>query len=65
MKRYPFSKKAIQAILAASLVLTPAAGFGAAQTQAAEAENTVTAAAYNANDLVVKLNKIYAELEKV
>lgn len=64
MKKYPFSKKAVQAFLAAALALTPAAGFSAVQAQAAETENTVTAAAYNVNDLTAKLNPIYAELKK-
>jgi hypothetical protein len=64
LKKYPFSKKAVQAFLAAALALTPAAGFSAVQAQAAETENTVTAAAYNVNDLAAKLNPIYAELKK-
>lgn len=65
MKKYPFSKKAVQSILAVSLALTPAATFGGVEAQAAETEGVVTAAAYyDTNELLTKLNQIYAELNK-
>ena len=35
-KNYPFSKKAVKAMLVAALALTPVASFGGAQVAAAE-----------------------------
>ncbi len=64
LKRYPFSKKVVQAILAATLILTPVAGVGAAQTETVGTENTVNAAAYNKGDLVTKFNKVYSALKR-
>lgn len=64
MKKYPFSKKAVKAMLVAALALTPAASFGGVQVAAAENEPQVSVAAtYSSVDqLITRLDTVYDQL---
>jgi hypothetical protein len=63
MKKYPFSKKAVKAMLVAALALTPAASFGGVQVAAAENEPQVSVAGYSdVASLISRFNSVYDDL---
>ncbi|WP_071393401.1 S-layer homology domain-containing protein [Bacillus tuaregi] len=64
MKKYPFSKKAVQAMLAAAIAFSPVAGFGAAQVQAdvTVAEDIIPE--YTMEELIERLDQVYTVLNE-
>jgi len=63
MKKYPFSKKAVQAMLAATIALSPVAAFGAVDAHAEGAEYTV--ASYGSvQELITRLDADYDKLSQ-
>ncbi len=64
MKKYPFSSKAIKAVLVASLALSPVAGFGASKAQAAGNAEYSVASYDSVQALIDRLNTDYDRLSQ-